>query len=144
MYIMESISYSIKHYRKNRESILKYKKDFYLSKTKYISQFKNINLRCCCKSSSNKYIKDALSPTNQGDKILINIGDNDELLNYKDFYEKYEIDSYNFSNIIVGHCFCFYDDDKVLHKTNDPIFDKNGGYMLLLLFSKNFLIEKQN
>lgn len=135
-----SISYSLKHYQNNREKVLQYKREFYFSKTKFLNQFRNICLRGCAKSSSNKYIKDALGNNNMTDKIIINI-DDDETLTYSQFYDRYEINK-NFSNIFVDWCFCYYDENKAICKSYDKIFDEHGGHILYLTFYTNFLIKK--
>ena len=85
-----SISYALKHYQNNREKVLQYKKEFYLEKTKYVSQFRNLRFIGHSKSSTNFHIKKALEKDNDSEKILIMI-DNEEPISYTEFYEKYSI-----------------------------------------------------
>ena len=133
---MSNPSYALKHYQKNRDKVLQYKKDFYLSKTKYIAQFRNIRFIGHSKSSTNHLIKKALDKSNESDKILIVI-DNDEPISYTDFYEKYSIK--DFSNITIDWKYTFICDDGQRGYSHDVIQNENGSHILLLVIPNYFL-----
>lgn len=129
-------SYALKHYQKNRDKVLQYKKEFYLSKTKYITQFRKIRFIGHSKSSTNHLIKKALDKSNESDKILIVI-DNNEPISYTDFYEKYSIKT--FSDITVDWKYTFICDDGQRGYSQDIIQNENGSHTLLLVIPNYFL-----
>lgn len=84
----------IKFYKNNRETILAYKKNCYIEKTKYINQFNNIKLKNKSKRFTNNFIRSNVD-------FLIKI--NEQLLTPIEFYEQYSIKDFSLIEIDYQH-----------------------------------------
>jgi len=142
---MIAINSASKFYYNNKDKVLDYKKKFYLEKTKYIKQFKNIRFLSHAKSATNSIIKKALEKNNDSEKILILI-DSHEIIPYTEFYDKYEIKnngkySENYSEITIDWGYSYLlNGDRTYHKEMIP--NENGSHTLLLIIPNYFLIKK--
>lgn len=145
---MSQPSYALKHYHNNRDKVLEYKKNFYFEKTKYVKQFRNIRFISHAKCATNIKIKKALDKNNDSEKILILI-DQNELISYTEFYDKYTIKNNeiskkhieNFSEITIDWGYtCIHDGERTYAK--DLICNENGSHTLLLIIPSCFLENK--
>ena len=145
---MTTMNSASKFYYNNRDKVLDYKKQFYFEKTKYIKQFKNLRFVAKSKSITNSILKSALDKNNDSEKILILI-DNNELIPYTEFYDKYTIKNNglsktyieNYSEITVDWGYaCLHDGERCY--SHDLICNENGSHTIFLVIPSYFLEKK--